>query len=852
MMTSRRGRAADGRRTLVVHVGATKTGSTSIQHMLGSLSGALELAGIHVPVAARSHNGNHWNLAYLDKCIDGYDPDLGGWADLAEELRRCAARRFVVSSELFTNGCRGRGYTARVAALARDLALDIEIVGYVRPQYQRLEALYAQRVNSGHASPPFEMAASTCQDDPELDYNVIFQPWLETFGNRLTVYPLEVAERAGGLLTHFLGVLGAGELAAAAAGLPRRKERPGAKCLEVLRRAGITLAHRMVDLRTRTHLLWRLRRDVPAMLAGDAPFAGLSHTHIDAVTEKFAESNARFARRCGIDADGNLFRETGPDALVRPNRGAWTDLSVSEAVQVLELVRDAAGVDIASVSSSASGNFVSQYRTTLRQLHRGMKEPCSAFVHARRYRQIAAEPLEAFTPARPVSVLVLCPAGPDGLARTLAALERQTYPKELVEIMILAPGGARLWDGFGPPAPNVRMLQSENGIPEARNKGVQAAANDLLVFLDGGMVADPRWLAAHARWHHYVSDAVTIGTAAFVAAGGTETETTMSARGPVVGLCADDWAEVLARASFGISRRFFETVGGFDASLSDPGTQEIDFGNRIFVRGGMPVPVAEARVLVPGTQPHVSTDRGGTTIPDSRLRVPKYTVTVTATTGMAQEACETARRLLRDHGSDLVILLDIPQGNRAADWLDREFRSDPRVRFSTRTAGAHEEFPATPFHIRIPAGANAGSALVHSLVAGLGDAVAGTSCLRDGACVSITRAWALHRAQRAGRKVADFGSVVTIAPGTLQPDGIPLPVHARWAMQRTLRYLRSAAGASLTRAARLRHQARWMGSQMRSVRTVHDVPRFLRWLRWDVGIRCRRELRRIAQRFNRP
>ena len=130
------------RRTLIVHVGTMKTGSTSIQQVLHRLPLALERAGVHVPVAA-SWGGWAGNL-------DGtWHPILGGWEDMLYEVRRSAAPRCVISNENFANPPNALETCRRVEALARAAGRDVEVVGYVRPQYQFVESLYVENIRGG-------------------------------------------------------------------------------------------------------------------------------------------------------------------------------------------------------------------------------------------------------------------------------------------------------------------------------------------------------------------------------------------------------------------------------------------------------------------------------------------------------------------------------------------------------------------------------------------------------------------------------------------------------------------------------------------------------------------------------
>ena len=124
--------------------------------------------------------------------------------------------------------------------------------------------------------------------------------------------------------------------------------------------------------------------------------------------------------------------------------------------------------------------------------------------------RVAVPDAAAFIPTEGVTVVVAYHGAPADLA--LAALERQRYPHELVEVVVV--------DGSRPPPPlppsplavrRVRPGGGGFGTAHARNAGARAARHDILVFLDADVVADEGLLAAHARWHHAVADALTVG-----------------------------------------------------------------------------------------------------------------------------------------------------------------------------------------------------------------------------------------------------------------------------------------------------------------------------------------------------
>ena len=152
------------------------------------------------------------------------------------------------------------------------------------------------------------------------------------------------------------------------------------------------------------------------------------------------------------------------------------------------------------------------------------------------WRQVQPPPLDAFAPTMRVSVVIPCYRTPPAtLEMTLAALEGQTYPRGLVEVILVD-------DGSDPPlerpssALSVRMERQERrgfGLARARNAGARAASGDVLLFLDDDMLAEANWITAHARWHHAVSDVLTMGLRAHAPVDGLSAERIRRRTGPI-------------------------------------------------------------------------------------------------------------------------------------------------------------------------------------------------------------------------------------------------------------------------------------------------------------------------------
>ncbi len=429
------------------------------------------------------------------------------------------------------------------------------------------------------------------------------------------------------------------------------------------------------------------------------------------------------------------------------------------------------------------------------------------------WRQVDVPSLGEFVPKLPVSVIVPYCAQAEELARTLAALEVQTYPRDLFEVVVVDDGS---------PAPlrrprksplDVKVVRQEDlgfGAARARNTGVRAASHDVLLFLDADMLPEADWLAAHARWHHVVPDAVTLGWRAHVSVDGMDVGKIRCRPGTLKDLFegrkvdpawfgpywartndltskADDLFRVVASGNLGVRRGFFELAGGFDESFTQWGGEDTEFGYRAHARGGLLVPLRDAFAWHQGlwdegwaekersldlqraklahliAHPGFRTGLRGRT-----YTVPQYVVTIEGEELPKERLLEAVVRVLSGPMHDLVARLELARDHPGREWLERHLGPDPRVRVAP-SRSALEEFPASPFQVALPAGWRLHADVVRQLRFELGTAVIGRAVFPDGTRASITRAWALHRALRTPWEAFDFGDVVTIPPRKLAP-----------------------------------------------------------------------------------
>ena len=218
--------------------------------------------------------------------------------------------------------------------------------------------------------------------------------------------------------------------------------------------------------------------------------------------------------------------------------------------------------------------------------------------------------------------------------------------------------------------------------------------------------------------------------------------------------------------------------------------------------------------------------------PGRTFQVPQHVVTVEAEDAPAARIVEATETLLADRVHDLVVRIALPEGDERRAWLQDQFGPDPRVLVGPPRA-ALDEFPASSFHVTLPAGAGFARGVVHRLRRELGPAVTAAAVLPGSSRVAITRAWALHRAHRTGRRAEDFGDVVAIPARRLRITGGRRAGARRQALRRRGGVLRGGIRRLLARLERVRtpRQAWWFlewltgvikGRAAKFVRFPHD------------------------------
>ena len=490
--------------------------------------------------------------------------------------------------------------------------------------------------------------------------------------------------------------------------------------------------------------------------------------------------------------------------------------------------------------------------------------PRPAAVRYNDWGAVALPPWDSFQPQFGVTVVVSYFEAPEALGRTLAGLERQTYPRGLFDVVVVD-DGSRPALSLPRTTLDVTVVHQEDrgfGLARARNNGAHAATHDILVFLDGDMIADSDLVMAHAIWHHVVEDALTLGfrlganvdelDAEAIRQAGTldellsgvpfdvsrerklERTSEMTSR-------HDDLFRLMVGANFGIRRQFYESLGGSDESFDRYGGEDTELAYRAYTRGALLVPVrrsfgwhqglpgedgdgkAEALRAQAAKLAHLVAHPGfRPTVPGRTYAVPQFVVTVVAGHERVADIVEAVEAVLADPLGDLVVRIDTRDcGTEVRAALADHFGPDARVRLSAQHSPL-DEFASSPFHVVVPGRPVFEPGVVGQLRTALGDRVTATAEIGGGETASITKAWALHRARRTGMDAVRFG------------DGTWCRVRKRGPLRD-----RGARGGHYSAVSKVLAEAR-------HVRGWRTGLAFTAWL--AVGIRNRWSRRRAADR----
>jgi GT2 family glycosyltransferase len=203
-----------------------------------------------------------------------------------------------------------------------------------------------------------------------------------------------------------------------------------------------------------------------------------------------------------------------------------------------------------------------------------------------------------------VSVVVVHFEQQAELDRTLAALARQTYPAELLEVIVVDDGSAaapRMSHG----ARLVRQADEGFRLSAARNLGAASSTGRILCFLDADTAPEPGYVRALTRLPALAPEAVTVGRRRHTRFEEFSSDSPIEVAASRVALEEPQWLadaytgsrelldsdnrsyRFVIGAVIACSRWFFDEVGGFDESFTQYGGEDWEWAHRAWLAGAV-------------------------------------------------------------------------------------------------------------------------------------------------------------------------------------------------------------------------------------------------------------------------
>ena len=332
------------------------------------------------------------------------------------------------------------------------------------------------------------------------------------------------------------------------------------------------------------------------------------------------------------------------------------------------------------------------------------------------------------------------------LGKTLAGILHQTYPLDLIEVVIADDGSSdnpgELIQKFSPYFDIKYVGQEDKGFRAAavRNLGVSASSHDNLIFLDCDMLPLPNLVESIMKWLHVSKNVILIGHRRFVSTDEFSIDQCIDSIAPLIDLpdinsenqivrkgskgVTVDWREKIysetnqlkaagahvfrtfCSGNVGFSKEAWDKLGGFDEDFNNWGGEDTEFGFRAYNQGYWFVPIDEALALhqePPGGENETDRIEGQLITHKilvekcpSRYRkyeknrqyeVPKVSVFIPAYN--CEDFIEDAiYSVMNQTYTDLEILVTDDGGtDKTADLVKRMAEFDSRIRFFPKSNG---------------------------------------------------------------------------------------------------------------------------------------------------------------------
>jgi len=331
-------------RTIFIHAGMHKTGSTAIQMFVTGNRDRLRELGVYLPVAGTEiHAHNHNAIA---RSVARFDlEDTGGTYDrLRTELAQAGhPQQVLISAEQFSARLGRPLFSEMLARFCVGIGYAPHVIAYVRPQAAAFNSMYAQHVKNWRDVGPFHRYFRTRVEAPMSQLPLLFASVRSDPRFRLTLRPYNRQIISTGLIEDFLSVLG---LPADGPGFMRPSDlenvTPGAKTIAAFLHIRRKLAERepMSSLAILGGLTTPLIAAAGRLGWNGTKFDGIDEIRLRHAQTRFAESNDEFARTAWNKSWHEIFPEE-IERQAKPNMFFPKEAPPAERAEFRDFIEDA-------------------------------------------------------------------------------------------------------------------------------------------------------------------------------------------------------------------------------------------------------------------------------------------------------------------------------------------------------------------------------------------------------------------------------------------------------------------------------------------------------------------------------
>ncbi len=209
----------NNKKTVYLHIGQTKTATTTLQAFFYANKGWLRERGVDYPDCPGRElmkSQHRFLVTALGRCKLPLPPALVEWEYIKHKIRSSNQPVVLLSEEVFWHLFENRAEERPEAIgwIKRQLSeFNVKVVCYLRRQDSWLESWYNQIVKtdvSQYSRMTFGEFMAHYKQNGLLDYHATLQPWVENFGKEnMLVKPFERKKFLNGdIIADFLSLLG--------------------------------------------------------------------------------------------------------------------------------------------------------------------------------------------------------------------------------------------------------------------------------------------------------------------------------------------------------------------------------------------------------------------------------------------------------------------------------------------------------------------------------------------------------------------------------------------------------------------------------------------------------------------